>query len=37
MDEKFWLPTGADGAVPNVALNELSDEARRKLLGDVKA
>jgi hypothetical protein len=38
MDEKFWLPTGADdGPVPDVALNGLSDEARRKLLDDVRA
>jgi hypothetical protein len=38
MDEKFWLPTGADGGpVPHVALNGLSDETRRKLLGDVRA
>jgi hypothetical protein len=37
MDEKFWLPTGADGgSVPHVALNGLSDETRMKLLGDVR-
>ena len=37
MDGKFWLPTGADGRpVPDVALNGLSDETRRKLLGDVR-
>jgi hypothetical protein len=38
MDEKFWLPTGADGGlVPDVALNGFSDETRRKLLDDVRA
>ena len=40
MDEKFWLPTGADGwpvARPDEALNGLSDEARRNLLDGVRA
>ena len=40
MDEKFWLPTGADGwpvARPDEVLNGLSDEARRNLLDGVRA
>jgi hypothetical protein len=38
MDEKFWLPTGADSnLMPDDALDGLSDEARRKLFGHVRA
>ena len=40
MDEKFWLPTCADGwpvARPDEVLNGLSDEARRNLLDGVRA
>jgi hypothetical protein len=38
MDEKFWLPTGADSwPVPDDALDGLSDDARSELLGDVRA